>query len=179
MTDMQEAILQFEKLQEKRKEMMKTALTTAELIEPVPRSIMLATLTNNLPPGASLSDVMLQQKIAKNNRMPKKSTSQFKAATDKFTGAKTEAMSYERQLETLIDIVGMAPTDLQVAAYIERLGLSPLLEQVALVESIEKTVDNAIYRHFKLTAKLKREVHLTKDDVERIRSRAEKTVYHF
>src|SRR3990172_10110229 len=41
---MQEAIKKFEQLQGKRKEMMKTALMTAELLEPVPRSIMLASL---------------------------------------------------------------------------------------------------------------------------------------
>jgi sensor histidine kinase YesM len=39
MAKIQEAIKQFEQLQTRKREMMKTALTTAELIEPVPRSI--------------------------------------------------------------------------------------------------------------------------------------------
>jgi len=37
LTQAQEAIRQFEELQAKRKAMMKTALTTTELLEPVPR----------------------------------------------------------------------------------------------------------------------------------------------
>ena len=48
-----EAIRQFEELQMKRKAMMKTALLTTELLESVPRSVVLASLTNNLPSGVS------------------------------------------------------------------------------------------------------------------------------
>jgi hypothetical protein len=73
----------------------------------------------------------------------------------------------------------MAPSDLQVAAYIERLGASSLLENVALVESKEHKIEDTTFREFKLTAMLKRDVQLTKDDVERIKTRAEKSVYNF
>ena len=59
----QEEIRKVEELQAKRKEMMKTALTTAELLEPVPRSILLATLTNNLPAGTSLVDLNIIQRV--------------------------------------------------------------------------------------------------------------------
>ena len=55
----------------------------------------------------------------------------------------------------------------------------PCRWEVALVESVEDTVEDAVFRRFKLTAKLRKEVHLTKDDVERIRSHAEKTIYNF
>jgi len=179
MSDLQEAIKQFEQLQVKRKEMMKTALMTAELIEPVPRSIVLAALTNNLPPGASLGTVNLKQEMPKGGSRPAQARNHYQAAKDKIKGKPPEEISPERQLKTYIDIGGMAPTDLQVAAYIERLALSPLLEQVALVESVEATVDDNVLRNFKLKAKLRKEVHLTKDDVARIRSKAEKTIYNF
>lgn len=179
MSDLQESIRQFEELQIKRKEMMKTALMTAELIEPVPRSIVLAALTNNLPPGASLGTVHLKQEIAKGRMNPPSARNHYQAAKDKMKGKQPERLSPERQLETNIDIGGMAPTDLQVAAYIERLALSPLLERVSLVESVEATVDDNVLRNFKLKARLRKEVHLTKDDVARIRSQAEKTIYNF
>ncbi len=179
MSDLQEAIHQFEQLQVKRKEMMKTALMTAELIEPVPRTIVLAALTNNLPPGASLGTVHLKQEISKGHKNVPSTRNRYQAAKDKMQGKQPAKLSPERQLETNIDIGGMAPTDLQVAAYIERLALSPLLERVALVESVEDTVDDNVLRNFKLTARLRREVHLTKDDVARIRSQAAKTIYNF
>ena len=73
----------------------------------------------------------------------------------------------------------MAPTDLQVASYIERLTKSSLLDNVALVESKEFKVDEATFRQFKLTAMLRKNIHLTKEDVDRIRDKAEDTVWNF
>jgi Tfp pilus assembly protein PilN len=176
MARMQESIKQFEELQTKRKEMMRTALTTAELLEPVPRSVVLASLTNNLPNGVSLLKVNLIQKE------PSK-TSQGAAKTRYQAtrgGADADAqLLVEKQLETHLDIEGMAPSDLQVAAYIERLGNSVLLTDVDLVESAEKKVDDTSFRHFKLTAMLSQEVHLTKEDVDDIKSRAAQSVYQF
>jgi Tfp pilus assembly protein PilN len=176
MARMQESIKQFEELQTKRKEMMRTALTTAELLEPVPRSVVLASLTNNLPNGVSLLKVNLIQKE------PSK-TSQGAAKTRYQAtrgGADADAqLLVEKQLETHLDIEGMAPSDLQVAAYIERLGNSVLLTDVDLVESTEKKVDDTSFRHFKLTAMLSQEVHLTKEDVDDIKSRAAQSVYQF
>jgi len=151
MARMQEAIKKFEELQTRRKEMMRTALTTAELIEPVPRSVVLASLTNNLPAGVSLVKLNLIQKEP----------------------------GGEKQLDTNLTIEGMAPSDLQVAAYIEQLGVSSLLTNVALVESKEKKIDETSFRHFKLTAMLSKEIHLTKEDVEEIKAKAEHSIYHF
>ena len=55
-------IAQLEDLQAKRKQMMKAALMTAELIEPMPRTVVLAELTNTLPSGVSLRNVKLLEK---------------------------------------------------------------------------------------------------------------------
>ena len=176
MTKMQEAIKQFDELQGKKREMMKTALTTAELLEPVPRSILLASLTNNLPPGVSLINLNLLQK------KPKQLQSNQVAATSKYQAIQTEKkavqskLSPEQLLETHIEIEGIAPSDLQVASYIERLSNSSLMDNVALVESKELKVEDSTFRQFKLTAMLTNDVHLTKNDVETIRNRAEGTV---
>ncbi len=66
MVQIQKSIKQFEELQEKRGAMMRTALMTAELLEPVPRSVLLASLTNNLPTGVSLLKLGMAQKQPKN-----------------------------------------------------------------------------------------------------------------
>ena len=177
MDHLQKAIQQFEDLQTRRKAMMKTALTTAQLLEPVPRSIVLASLTNSLPPGVSLAKLDLIQKESKQAARPVPAN-KYQAARAEKTADQTE-VSREQLLETHIGIQGMAPSDLQVAAYIERLGASSLLENVALVESKEHKIEDTTFREFKLTAMLKRDVQLTKDDVERIKTRAEKSVYNF
>lgn len=168
----QSAIGQLEELQAKRKTMMKTALTTASLLETVPRSVLLASLTNNLPPGVSLLQLRLIQKEPK---MPPNASQ-----TDKYKAAKNAAnqaeLPGEKMLEMHIDIDGIAPSDLQVAAYIEQLSSSSLLKNVALVESKENRVpvggSDSTFRQFKLTAMLAEEVHLNKQDIEKIRARA-------
>ena len=181
MTEIKEAIKKFEELQTKKREMMKTALTTAELLEPVPRSILLASLTNNLPPGVSLSEVKLVQKQLKQNPTVAK-TSKFQAAQGQKAASQSQSRAPEnpeKLLETRIDIGGLAPSDLQVASYIEQLSNSSLLDHVALVESKEFKLQDSTLRQFKLSAMLRKNVHLTKEDIEGIKNKAENTVWNF
>jgi Tfp pilus assembly protein PilN len=179
MAQMEESIKKFEDLQTKRKEMMRTALTTAELLEPVPRSVLLASLTNNLPPGVSLVRLdMIQKEAPKSGANPPAKT-KYEAAQEKGGSESEVKLSSEKSLETRMEIEGIAPSDLQVAAYIEHLGNSVLLDNVALVESKEKKIEDTTFRLFKLTAMLSKEVHLTKEDVDQIRARAEQSIYQF
>jgi Tfp pilus assembly protein PilN len=179
LTQIQGAIKQFEDLQARRRAMMKTALTTAELLEPVPRSILLASLTNNLPPGVSLLKLSMVQSEPKPVSHIVGSTTKYHATQAQKTTERPRG-SEENLLETSMEIEGIAPSDLQVAAYIERLS-SPggLLNNVALVESKEHTVEDTLFRRFKLTAMLKKNIHLTRDDIERISTRAENTKWSF
>ena len=180
MARMQESIKKFEELQAKRKEMMKTALTTAELIEPVPRSVLLASLTNTLPVGVSLVKLDVRQaEPAKEKPRSKSAQNKYEAAQAKKGDEPAARLSAEQKLDTHMDIEGMAPSDIQVAEYIRRLSNSVLLENVALVESAEKMVEGTSFRRFKLKAMLTQEVHLTKEDVDEIRARAEHSVYQF
>lgn len=187
MAKMQETIKKVEELQTKRRAMMKTALTTAELLEPVPRSVLLASVTNNLPAGVSLLELKLIQKQPKPDPKAKTvATSKYKAAQAQKDASQQPSQASdsahenpEKLLETHIDIEGMAPSDLEVAHYIERLSSSHLLDNVALVESKEHKVEENTFRQFKLTAMLGKSVHLTKEDVETIRSKAEDTVWNF
>jgi hypothetical protein len=177
MSQAKEAIKQFEELQTKRKVMIKTALTTAELLEPVPRSVLLASLTNSLPTGVSLLRLEVVQKVPKAANRAVAANKYEQAQAKKAMAAQPE-VSQERLLETWIDIEGIAPSDIQVAAYIEQLSASDgLLDNVALVESKEHEIEGTIFRQFKLMAMLKRDIHLTKEDVEGIRAKCEKTVY--
>jgi Tfp pilus assembly protein PilN len=169
-------IEQFEQLQQKRNEMMKSALTTAGLLEPVHRSVILASITNNLPAGASLLKLEINQQEPKNITSHHGRQSRFQKAVDKTDTQ--EAVSSERLLETSINIEGMAPSDLQVAAFIENLDGSPLFENVALIESKEeKNRDESKFRKFKLSAILKKEVHITSTDIDYIRAKCKKSAH--
>ena len=66
-----------------------------------------------------------------------------------------------------------------ISEYIKRLTASNIVGDVALVESKEYKVEDSTFRQFKLTAMLRKDVHLSKDDVENIRGQAENTVWNF
>ncbi len=167
-------IEQFEQLQQKRNEMMKSALTTAGLLEPVHRSLILASITNNLPAGASLLKLEIDQQEPRNTTSHPGRQTRYQQAIDKTDTQ--EVISPERLLETKINIEGMAPSDLQVAAFIENLDGSPLFENVALIESKEeKNRDESKFRKFKLSATLKKEAHITSTDIDYIRAKCVKS----
>ncbi len=177
LAEAQEAIKQFEQLQTKRRAMMKTALTTAELIEAVPRSVLLASVTNNLPSGVSLLRLKLFQTEPKRKTSPVNTSKYKKAQAGKALAQAT--VSREKLLETHIDIEGLAPSDRQVATYIQSLSSSSLLDNVSLVESKEHQIDDAVYRRFKLKAMIAKDVQLTKQEIEEIRLRAVNTTCKF
>jgi Tfp pilus assembly protein PilN len=177
--DAEVAIEQFEQLQKKRRAMMKTALTTAELLEPVPRSVLLASLTNNLPSGVSLLRLNIIQKEPKRVVTTNTTATAVNTAISKYqqaqggTSIEPSIASTEKLIETHIDIEGIASSDRQVAAYIQSLSSSSILNNVALVESVENKVEDVVSRRFKLKAMLAMNAHLTKEDVEKIKSRNE------
>ncbi len=173
----QQAIEQFEALQTRRKVMLKTALTTAELLEPVPRSVLLASLTNNLPAGVSLLKLNVIQKEPKRTSRAVQ-TNKYKEAQAKRTAEQAKE-SPEKLLETYMDIEGVAPSDLEVAAYMKQLSSSSLLDNVALGEIKEYKIEETTFRQFKLTATLRKNVHLSNEDIEGIRTRRKTAAWKF
>jgi len=168
MSQAQEAIKQFEQLQTKRKTMMKTVQTTVALLEPVPRSVLLASLTNSLPAGVSLLQVnIIQKESIKTNQIPV--ITKYKATQNEKMAESQPKVSQEKQLETHIDIEGIAPSDRQVADYIGQLSSSFLLDNVELVESKEYKIEDTTLRQFKLTAMLRNDIHLTNEDIKKIK----------
>lgn len=169
MATAQQQIAQLEELKTKSKTMMKTMVMTAELLEPVPRSIVLASLTNNLPSGVSLLDFKLNEKELQTVR-PAAKSSQYQ---NKKAAAKQEP-EVTKKVETDLEIRGVAPSDIQVASFIANLSGTILFDQVSLVESKEIEVENIKYREFKLKAQIKPNLALTKEDIDAIREKREK-----
>jgi len=167
-----EQIRTVEQIQKQRNAMWTTAVTTVELIEPVPKSVLLALLTNNLPKDVGLLRIGLIQKEQPAAAKLQADKNQTAQAGQKQPG---EAVSKERLLETRIEIEGTAPSDIEVASYIEQLSNSPLLKNVALVESAQMQKQGSKQdsaedktRRFKLTAVLERDIAITNNDIEQI-----------
>lgn len=170
-------IAQLEELKTKSKTMMKTMVMTAELLEPVPRSILLASLTNNLPSGVSLIELEVKTKETKVAAPAAKTPAKGTASqlSQKVANAKTAAEDQRPEIrtETNLEMKGIAPSDIQVASFISRLSSSILFEQVELIDSKEREIDGIKFREFRLKSLLKPNLTLSKEDINRIRNKPE------
>jgi len=117
-------------LQAQKQMMLEKAKSTSTLLERIPRSYLLAIVTNSLPPKASLLEVNLYPK-------------QIIAPADPSKDAKFAAKSGQVAAALLpsiveMDVSGLAETDVGVARFIANLARCPLAESVDLVYSQEK-----------------------------------------
>ncbi len=178
MSQAKEQITQLEQLKTSGKTMIKSMVMTAELLEPVPRSVVLASLTNNLPSGVSLLDVELIEKERKNSPAVSHSAASKTSQYQKAAGpAKTETpVENKPAIETTLEIEGIAPSDIEVASYIANLSGSILLDTVELIQSKEQEIDGVKFRQFRLRSVIKPNLALTKEDITKIRKKREEVM---
>ena len=140
-TEAAKRIEQFQQLQEKQRTMAMQAELTSSLLEKVPRSFLLAEITNSMPSGVSLLDLVLESKRrtspspaaqAKTSAFEKRSAANQPSGKKK--GAAT-AVNEAKVYDVTIKITGIASTDVQVAQFITKLNQSMLLRDVNLVIS--------------------------------------------
>lgn len=138
-------------LEEQKRTMLRRAETSAALMERLPRSYVLAMLTNALPEGASLTSLELNVKpvlarpVSRRDRKTKHGIVAKKRKMTKPSVPKT-ALS--------MTITGSASTDVQVARFIANLAKHPLTELVDLVFSKEMKIGEETSRQYKVTVRL-------------------------
>jgi len=163
-----EALKQLDTLEEKKTEMATKAAISAMLMEPVPRSLLLATITNCLPARVSLIEYALVSKEVINNTPQVRSRN--KKARTQNTEKKSEADAFvPPQMETKIELTGIAPTDLEVAKLISNLNESSLFAQVNLQMSEEYEYADETVRRYKLMLILNPQARASNKDVEMAR----------
>jgi Tfp pilus assembly protein PilN len=169
-----ESLKQLDVLEGKRTEMMKKASISASLMEPVPRSLLLATTTNDLPTGVSLTEFKLVSKDAK----PKSTTGKSSRSRNKKSRRTSSAKGGSNQTivepvkwQTTIEIVGISPTNMQVAGLIANLNKSSLFAEVNLIYSEEHVLQEENVRKFKLEVILNPEARASEADVQMAREK--------
>jgi hypothetical protein len=116
-------IKQAEQMQEKQRTMARQAELAASLLEKVPRSFLLAEVTNAMPPGVSLMDFVLESKrrqmapVASGRsgtafEQRKQSDAQKKAAAE--AAAMNQQLAEMKVYDVGMKMTGIAPTDVQV-----------------------------------------------------------------
>ena len=141
-------------LEAQKRTMLEKAKMSAALMEQLPRSYVLAVVTNALPRGASL--VSLDMSV----RTVQSDTGESKQARTKFN-AIAQARSVRKgppaapALAVVLNIKGKASTDVQVARFIANLAKHSLMEMVDLSYSKEADGQDRSTREFRLVARLK------------------------
>ena len=143
-------IQQFQQLQEKQRTMAHQAELTSSLLEKVPRSFLLAELTNSMPPGVSLLEMKLESRRRAVPAPPVKSAFEQKREESMGAVKETPAPPPVRQYDVEVKLIGMATTDVQVATFISKLNGSPMLKDVNLVISDEFSAQDEKLRKFEI-----------------------------
>jgi Tfp pilus assembly protein PilN len=152
-TEAAKRIEQVQQMQEKQRTMAMQAELTASLLEKVPRSFLLAEVTNAMPPGVTLLDLNLESRRHSAPTSPgNKSTFESKksATADAKKKAAAAAQSEAKVYDVNVKITGVAGTDVQVAQFITRLNQSTLVRDVNLVVSEEFKSEDGPVRKFQI-----------------------------
>jgi Tfp pilus assembly protein PilN len=141
---------QLEALKARRNEMLRKAQVTATLLERVPRTFLLADLVNRMPDALSLLELHLSSKMVQAPR-PAASKSALSNRKDaRKEEEKTKEPDPVPQQVVSLALIGVAPTDVQVAQYIAKLTQSPLLTDVSLIFSEETKINETPMRKFRI-----------------------------
>ncbi|MCX5682491.1 MAG: hypothetical protein NT049_02250 [Planctomycetota bacterium] len=127
-------IKQLKDLEERRAGLVHKVELSSDLLERVPRSHLLARLTNYLPQKASLTAVVLRLEdfeMAAPASAAGSSPGMEAGGQDK-APAKSGAAGKIKVKMWTFHVDGLAPTDMEVAEYISRLSSDPLFREVDL-----------------------------------------------
>jgi len=153
-TDAAKLIDEVHQLEAQKRKMLEKAKLSASLMEQLPRSYVLAMVTNALPRGASLvtleMDVRTIRTAADAARKPR-----TKFATVAQARIVKKGPPPPPTLAVVLNIKGKASTDVQVARFIAKLAKHELTEMVDLSYSKESPEKGKWAREFRLVARMK------------------------
>ncbi len=150
---------QYTELNARRKEITLKAAVTSSLRDPVKKSNLMVELINNMPASLSLIEFELETNKIKTAPRPttalqkKQASSKDKKKDDK-TGEPAVPNIEITPVEVAIKLTGLAPTDLEVSAYMKALSNHVLFRNVHLQFAETFTVDTIEMRRFLIELKL-------------------------
>lgn len=145
-TEAAKRIAEVDQLQNRQKLLARQAELAASLIDRVPRSKILAEVTNRLPGGVSLTDLEMTRK-------KRAAPVVTKTAFAKKSAAKSKSLTLPPapdQFDVQLQLVGVAGTDQQVSAFMDSLQKSGLFSAVELLYSAQLDRSETDSRKFNL-----------------------------
>lgn len=146
---------QLEQLQARKQQMIRKAQVTSVLVERVPRPLILSELINHMPLSMALLEFDLSTKVIQNTPRPRTALEREKG---RLAQAAAPAEIEAPETEVTLNLVGVAPTDLDVAEFMTALSKNGLFSDVGLQFSEQTTIDDQVMRKFRIGLRLRQEV---------------------
>ena len=167
--DASKVLAEVQRLRVTKRHMTTKAKATAALLEKVPRSYVLATVARALPEHSSLLQVDLKPGQVKKAAAATKGTKFDKVKKSKAKGKKKATAADKAadaarraQAPSILEVTGLAATDVEVANFISTLNDNPLMASVdinytqdAVIKSAHEGAGELQAREFRVTMKLK------------------------
>jgi Tfp pilus assembly protein PilN len=144
-------IEQVKLLQDQQRTMAAQAELSQSLLEKIPRSYLLAQITNALPAGVSLLDLQME---SKRRSAPAAPQTQFQKHGSRLKEKDAPPAPQPQVFDVHLKLVGVAATDVQVAQFMGQLLRSKLLEEVNLTYSQEFKQEDEMLRKFEIEMRL-------------------------
>ncbi len=159
-------IEQLDQLQVDKKIMMQRRKVAEVLVERVPRSVILAELTNRMPSTLSLLEFEMETKILRNAPRPK--TAIQREAQKNQKGRKALTQPDIKPTELTLSLIGVAPTDLEVSQFLATLNQHELFQNIYLRYSEGAKVQDQQMRKFEIEMTLNQNIapHRLDNDTE-------------
>ena len=144
---------QVKQMQDKQKTMAHQAELTSSLLEKVPRSYLLAEITNSMPTGVSLVEFTMdsRRRSAPAGPQPRTEFERMKMAElQARNGLPTAQVLDVPQYDVSMNMSGVAHTDVQITQFIAKLGASKLMKDVNLVRIEERKQGDEKLRSFQI-----------------------------
>ena len=152
-------IAEMKRLEAMRAQMMEKADLARGLIEPVPRTVLLACLVNTMPSNLSLIELDMKSEELKSNRQNASQAKEAAKARRMTKPTTPEAPPKPEAVRRRVNIMltGVAPDDLDVSRWMGALSRLPFLSGIRLEVSEEKEIKGMNLRQFKISMKMEPE----------------------
>lgn len=140
------AIEEWNRFRSERAALLEKAEKGARLLAPLPRSRILAEVVARLPERTTLTELSITNEIVRTVEAAKASGGAARTAAQAAKG-KTETREHE---QTRLRLLGLAPTDVEVAQFIAGLSAAPYFDQVELSFSEDQSHDHCVLRRFEV-----------------------------
>jgi len=159
---------QLDQLQRQKEQMLHKARVTSALVERIPRSLLLAELINHMPTQLSLLELELETEVVREKEQPRTSLARRRQRMQEQEEAEQDRVDLPETIMNL-HLVGVAPTDVEVAQFMTALSRHPMFIDLNLQFSEETTVEQNKMRKFQIQMTVNQQVDLAGIEPTRVK----------